>query len=135
MGPLKYNFLILEPFTLINRNTTTCNRLSPGFGHLASYLVKALSTSPQSLTPTPSPPPTPFFEYSSLYWGTHTHKKKDLLEQAKLLALKLFDDCNNRISTKSLLKALKLYVYLMDFDRVSLFPLQWSTIFNYLSNC
>jgi len=46
---------------------------------------------------------TPFLEYSSLYWGMHA--KRDLSDCAKLLALKLFNEYNNHISTKILLKA------------------------------
>jgi len=45
----------------------------------------------------------PFLEYSSLYWGMHA--KRDLSDCAKLLALKLFNEYNNHISTKILLKA------------------------------
>jgi len=64
-------------------------------GYLNSQQVKALS---------PSLPPdfrkVPFLGYSSLYWGVHA--KRDLSDCAKSLALKLFDDCENHISTKFL---------------------------------
>ena len=43
---------------------------------------------------------TPFLEYSSLYWGVHA--KRDLSDCARRLALRLFDDCSNRISAKIL---------------------------------
>jgi len=45
----------------------------------------------------------PFLEYSSLYWGVHA--KRELSDCAKLLALKLFDDCDDHISTDILLGA------------------------------
>jgi len=82
--------------------------------YLNSQQVKALSTSP-----TPYLPGTPFLEYSSLYWGTHA--KKHLSYYAKLLALKLFDDYNNHISTPILLKAQELYAHHINFDKLSLF--------------
>jgi len=44
---------------------------------------------------------TPFLNYSSLYWGRHA--KRDLSDCAKPLALNLFGDCSDRISTKILL--------------------------------
>ena len=62
---------------------------------------------------------TPFLEYASVYWGVHA--KRDLSDRAKLLALKLFDDYNNHISTKILLGAQKRYCYALDFDKISLF--------------
>ena len=81
--------------------------------YLNSHQVKALSTSP-------SPDfrrGTPFLEYSSLYWGVHA--KRDLSDCAKQLALKLFDDYTNHISTKILLSQ-KVRVYL-DFNSRRLF--------------
>ena len=48
------------------------------------------------------PTRTLFLGYSSIYWGTHA--KRDLSDCAKLLALKLFDDYDNHISVKLLLK-------------------------------
>ena len=45
---------------------------------------------------------TPFLRYSSMHWGTHA--KKELSSCAKSLALKLFDDYDNHISVKLLLK-------------------------------
>ena len=71
---------------------------------------------------------TPFLEYSSLYWGVHA--KKNLSDRSKLLALKLFGDCNNHISTKTLLKAQKPYCYGVDFNKISLFTgLHWASFF------
>ena len=72
--------------------TETC------LSYLNSQQVKALSA-----TPSPDLKNTPFLEYSSLYWGVHA--KRELSDCAKQLALKLFDDCNNHISTKILLNA------------------------------
>jgi len=57
----------------------------------------------------------PFLEYSSIYWGDHA--KRDLSDRAKSLALKLFDDCENHISTKILLGAWQI----IDFSKPSLF--------------
>ena len=64
-------------------------------GYLNSRHVKALSASPP-----PDFRDVPFLEYSSFYWGVHA--KRDLSDCAKSLALKLFDDCENHISTKFL---------------------------------
>jgi len=66
--------------------------------YLNSQQVKALVTSPS-----PDIQSTHFLEYSSLYWGDHA--KRDLSNCAKVLAFKFFDDCNNHISTKTLLEA------------------------------
>ena len=66
--------------------------------YLNSHQVRALSTSPS-----PDLQDTPFLEYSSLYWGMHA--KRELSKCAKLLALKLFNDCSNSISTRILLGA------------------------------
>ena len=66
--------------------------------YLNSQQVNALSASPY-----PDLRGTPFLEYCSLYWGMHA--KRDLSYRAKLLALKLFDNLNNYISTKILIKA------------------------------
>ncbi|KAG0642718.1 ankyrin repeat-containing domain protein [Tuber brumale] len=82
--------------------------------YLNSQKVKAFSTSPS-----PNLQDTPFLEYSSLYWGVHA--KKDLSDCAKLLALKLFDDYNNHISIKLLLKAHQLYHIFGNFNEVSQF--------------
>jgi len=81
--------------------------------YLTSQQVKALSTNPSS-----GPQEMPFLEYCSLYWGMHA--KRDLSECAKLLALKLFDEYNNHISTKIFFKAQRPYPHL-DFDKPSLF--------------
>ena len=43
----------------------------------------------------------PFLNYSSLYWGRHA--SRNLSDCAKKLALKLFDDCSNHISTRVLM--------------------------------
>ena len=82
--------------------------------YLNSQQVKALSTSPS-----PDLQGTPFLEYSSLYWGMHA--RRDLSDRAKLLALKLFADYNNHISTKTLLDAKEGYSYAIDFDKLPLF--------------
>jgi len=50
----------------------------------------------------PDPVQAPFLRYSSVHWGTHA--KKELSECAKSLALKLFDDYDDHISIKLLLK-------------------------------
>jgi len=78
--------------------------------YLNSRQVMALSTSPS-----PDLQDTPFLEYSSLYWGVHA--KRDLSDRSKLLALKLFDDYNNHVSTKILLKAQDLWW--ADVDKIS----------------
>ena len=82
--------------------------------YLNSHQVKAISTSPS-----PGFQGTPFLEYSSLYWGVHA--KRDLSDRAKLLALKLFEDYKNHMSTKILLGAQKRYCYALDLDKISLF--------------
>ena len=82
--------------------------------YLNSQHVKAFSTSPS-----PSLHNTPFLEYSSLYWGVHA--KRDLSDCAKQLALKLFDDHSNHISTRILLQAQRDYIHSFDFDKISLF--------------
>jgi len=84
--------------------------------YLNSHQVKALSASPSPDPPyTPllhyfsryiplppySPQDMPFLQYSSLYWGTHA--RRDLSDCAKALALQLFGDYNNHISTRILL--------------------------------
>ena len=66
--------------------------------YLNSQQVKAHSTNPSCDLRS-----TPFLEYSSLYWGVHA--KRELSDCATLLALKLFDDYDNHIPTKTLLKA------------------------------
>ena len=45
---------------------------------------------------------TPFLRYSALYWGTHG--KKELSDDAKSLALKLFGQYDNHISVRVLLE-------------------------------
>jgi len=50
----------------------------------------------------PDPAQDPFLGYSSIYWGTHA--KKELSDYAKSLALKLFDNYDDHISIKLLLK-------------------------------
>jgi len=76
--------------------------------YLNSHQVKTLSASPS-----PDLQDTPFLEYSSLYWGVHA--RRDLSDRAKLLALNLFDDYNNHISTKVLLETQTRYSYTIDF--------------------
>jgi len=75
--------------------------------YLNSRQVKALSAGPS-----PDLQSTPFLRYSSLYWATHA--KRELSECAKQLALELFDDYKNLISTKILLEAQGRYVYNID---------------------
>ena len=82
--------------------------------YLNSQQAKALST-----TSSPDLQSTPFLEYSSLYWGTHS--KRDLSDRAKQLALKLFNDYDNHISVKILLEAWVRYCYGIDFEALSLF--------------
>ena len=82
--------------------------------YLNSQQVKAFSTSPY-----PDPEHAPFLEYSSLYWGVHA--RRELSDSAKLLALKLFDDHNNHMPTKTLLKAQESDWQIGDFDKISLF--------------
>ena len=59
----------------------------------------------------------PFLEYSSLYWGVHA--KRDLSDCARLLALELFDNYSNHISSKVLLNAQKFHYVLVNFDKPS----------------
>jgi len=82
--------------------------------YLNSQQVKALSTSPS-----PDLQGTPFLEYSSLYWGVHA--KWELSDCAKLLALKLFDDCDNHISTKLLLRAQRRHRWAVDTNKLCRF--------------
>jgi len=82
--------------------------------YLNSQQVKVFSTNPS-----PDPQHTPFLEYSSLYWGVHA--KRELSDRAKLLALKLFDDHNNHMPTKTLLQAQESDRYIGDFDKICLF--------------
>jgi len=82
--------------------------------YLNSHQVKALSTSLS-----PEPQSAPFLEYSSLYWGAHA--QRGLSDSTKLLAHKLFDDYDDHISTKLLLKAQKPLSRNVAFDKPSLF--------------
>ena len=52
---------------------------------------------------------TPFLEYSSLYWGIHA--KRSLSDCAKQLALRLFDNYSNHISTGILLNTEKSHYF------------------------
>ena len=83
-----------------------------------SYLnlqqVKALSTSAS-----PDLLGTPFLQYSSVYWGVHAKRK--LSHCAKLLALKLFNDCDNHIPTKILFETQGSYQCAIDPYKISLF--------------
>ena len=92
--------------------------------YLNSQQVKALSASPSSDLEDSALKDfdlqsTPFLEYSSLYWGTHA--KRELSDCAKILALKLFDDYNDHISTKILLKAQRWKYRHFDFRKPCLF--------------
>ena len=82
--------------------------------YLNSHQVKALSSSIsldiQGIT---------FLEYSSLYWGVHA--KRDLSDCAKQLALKLFNDRSNHISTEILLRGEKPAYIDLFFDELFLF--------------
>jgi len=49
----------------------------------------------------------PFLEYSALHWGTHA--KKELSDNAKSLALKLFVQYDNHISVRLLLESRHIY--------------------------
>jgi len=90
--------------------------------YLNSQQVKALSTSPSL-----DLQDTPFLEYSSMYWGMHA--KRDLSDCAKLLALKLFDDYNNHISTRTLLKV-EGYWHAINLDESYLFSgLHFASLF------
>ena len=70
--------------------------------YLNSQQVKALSTIPSLDLQS-----TPFLEYSSVYWGAHANR--DLSDCAKLLALKLFNDCSNQVPTEVLLRGQEYY--------------------------
>ena len=97
--------------------------------YLNSQQVKALST-----TPAPNLQSTPFLEYSSLYWGVHA--KMELSDCAKLLVRELFDNYNNHISAKILLKAQQLSSYDVDFNKLSLFnSLHCASIFGIDKDC
>jgi len=91
--------------------------------YLNSQQVKTLST-----IPSPDLQGTPFLHYSSVYWGVHA--KRGLSDCAKLLALKLFDDCNNHISIKTLLEAWIGYSFTIDLDKPRLFNgLHYASLF------
>jgi len=91
--------------------------------YLTSQQIEALSTSSS-----PHLQGTPFLEYCSLYWGAHA--RRDLSDNAKLLALKLFDNCDNHISTKILLKAQKPLSRAVAFNKPCLFSsLHFASIF------
>ena len=82
--------------------------------YLNSRQVKALST-----IPFPDLQDTPFLKYSSLYWGMHA--RRDPSDYAKQLALMLFDDYSNHISTRILLNAVKSRSFHLGFDELSRF--------------
>ena len=82
--------------------------------YLNSQQVKALS-----ISLSPYHQGMPFLEYSSLYWGVHA--KRELSDCAKSLALRIFGDYNNHISTKILLKSHILFLYKTDFDKPPFF--------------
>ena len=81
--------------------------------YLNSQEVKALP-----VRPFPDLRDSPFLEYSSQYWGMHA--KRELSDCAKLLALKLFNDRNNYLSTGLLLKAQGWYISNLSIDSLSL---------------
>jgi len=81
---------------------------------LNSQQVKALSARTSAELPG-----QPFLEYSSVYWGVHA--RRDLSDFAKLLALKLFNDCNYHISTEVLLESLQEHTCDIDFNKPHLF--------------
>ena len=85
--------------------TTHSTMAETCLSYLNSQQVKALS-----IIPSPDLHSTPFLQYSSLYWGAHA--KRDLSDCAKSLALRLFNDCNNQISTKILLEAQVYYSHI-----------------------
>ena len=82
--------------------------------YLNSEEVKALPA-----RPSPDIGGTPFLEYSSQYWGMHA--KRELSERGKLLAFKLFDNCNKHPFIDILLKAQGWYLSDVDCDALSLF--------------
>jgi len=82
--------------------------------YLNSQQVKALSTSPH-----PDLRAAPFTKYSSLYWGIHA--KRDLSECAKFLALNLFGNLDNHISTEILLEAQRPNWYAHNYHKPLLF--------------
>ena len=57
-----------------------------------------------SVSLSPDPRGTPFLEYSSLYWGTHM--RIEVSDHAKAFALKLLDQFDGHISSKSLWKSI-----------------------------
>jgi len=101
--------------------------------YLNSSQVKALSSSPpsdtQSMSSSEDPPSecdytplysdTPFLKYSSLYWGRHANR--NLSDCAKKLALKLFDDYSNHISTGVLIAEEKPYCVFPNYGEPFLF--------------
>ena len=82
--------------------------------YLNSQEVKALPARPSTHLGG-----TPFLEYSSVYWGIHA--KLELSDCAKLLALKLFDDCNKHPFIDILLKAQGWYIFNLGLDEPLLF--------------
>ena len=80
--------------------------------YLNSHQVMALSTSPS-----PNLRGTPLLTYSSLYWGIHA--RQGFSDSAKQLALELFEDCSNHISTKLLLDVEKWRLFPPAFDKYS----------------
>ena len=82
--------------------------------YLNSQEIKAIPT-----RPFPDLRGIPLLKYSSLYWGMHA--KRDLSDCAKLLALKLFDNGYNHLSTEILLRAQGQYSFNVSFDELSLF--------------
>ena len=83
-----------------------------------SYLNSQQVKAPPTRT-SPYPQGTPFLGYSSQYWGVHA--KRELSDCAKSLALKLFDDYSNHISTEILLRRQGLYSIRTNLDKIYLF--------------
>ena len=92
--------------------------------YLNLHQVKALST-----ISSPDLHGTPFLQYSSLYWGAHA--KLALSDRAKLLALKLFNDCSNQVPTKVLLRGQEYYSpFTIDPTKLALFGgLHYASLF------
>ena len=82
--------------------------------YLNSQQVRALSTSPS-----PDLQGTPFLDCSSVCWGVRAGG--GFSNCAKQFVLRLFDDCNNHISTKILLESQKGSTYAVDFDKPYVF--------------
>ena len=85
--------------------------------YLNSHQVKALSSNSSPLDPDLQH--APFLEYSPIYWGVHA--KRDLSDNAKQLALRLFDNYSNHISLKILFKKERVNYFRFYFNKPLLF--------------